>query len=85
MASAAELTEKFLDQYHSIRDCLQRDIVNYAKLARYIMDELDLHGEATEEAVRTAARRYAHQLREESWRTASPVFWRRVRSMYGTR
>lgn len=66
MVSAAEKTKRFLNQYHSIRDCLQRDVINYAKLARFIMEELNLYGEATEEAVRTAARRYAHQLREDS-------------------
>ncbi|MFH1663943.1 MAG: hypothetical protein ABH986_03995 [archaeon] len=65
MPSTTELTEKYLGQRPSIRDCLKNGVINYSKLARKISRELDVEKKSSVEAVLVACRRYAMKLKKE--------------------
>jgi hypothetical protein len=72
MASAAELTEKYISEHPSIKDCLGKGVINYSKLSRNIAKDIG-EGEgsgkgtgrkASIEAILVACRRYARRLRD---------------------
>jgi len=58
MASTAELTELYLSEHRSIRDCLLNGLINYSALSRKIADELHITNTTSMEAILVAARRY---------------------------
>ncbi len=65
MPSTTELTEKYLEQRPSIRDCLKNNVINYSKLARKISIELGIEKESSVEAILVACRRYSLKLKKE--------------------
>lgn len=68
MVTTAELTEKYISEHPSIKDCLKKGLLNYSKLARAIAKELDIEKKTSKEAILIAARRFAHKLKEEALR-----------------
>jgi len=68
MPTTAELTEKYLSEHPSIKDCLREGIVNYSKLSRKIAKELNIEKKTSLEAILIAARRYSEKLKTEKVR-----------------
>jgi len=65
MPTTTELTEKYLEQHPSIKDCLKYGIINYSKLSRKIAQELSIEKETSIEAILIACRRYEAKLQKE--------------------
>ena len=65
MPTTTELTEKYLEEHPSIKDCLKHDIINYSKLSRKIAKELEIEKETSIEAILIACRRYKIKLKDE--------------------
>lgn len=68
MPTTAELTEKYLSQHPSIKDCLKEGIINYSKLSRKIAKELNIEKKTSMEAILIATRRYAEKIKQEKVR-----------------
>lgn len=65
MATTAQLTEQYLGEHPSIKDCLKNRVINYSKLARKIGQELGIEKKTSMEAILVACRRYAAKLKTE--------------------
>lgn len=52
------MTEKYILDHVSIKDCLKKGLVNYSALARLISKELGIEKKASKEAILVAARRF---------------------------
>ena len=65
MPTTTELTEKYLEEHPSIKDCLKHGIINYSKLSRKIAKELDIEKKTSLEAILIACRRYEAKLKDE--------------------
>jgi hypothetical protein len=68
MPTTAELTEKYLSEHPSIKDCLREGIINYSKLSRKISKELSIEKTTSIEAILIAARRYEDKIKREKIR-----------------
>lgn len=68
MPTTTELTEKYLSEHPSIKDCLKEEIINYSKLSRKISKELNIEKKTSMEAILIAARRYAEKIKKEKVR-----------------
>lgn len=62
--SITRLTEEFISQHPSIKDCLKKDIVNFSSLSREIMKQQKLKNNDFD-AVLVACRRYQRKLSKE--------------------
>ncbi|MCK5333472.1 MAG: hypothetical protein KAJ24_03085 [Candidatus Aenigmarchaeota archaeon] len=65
MPTTTELTEKYLSEHPSIRDCLKNEVINYSRLSRKIALELGIEKKSSHEAILIACRRYAMKLKKE--------------------
>ncbi len=65
MVTATQLTEKYISEHPSIKDCLKKNVLNYSKLARMIAKDLGIEKKTSKEAILIAARRFARKLKEE--------------------
>lgn len=65
MPTTTELTEQYLAEHPSIKDCLKNGIINYSKLSRKIAKELNIEKETSIEAILIACRRYEMKIKEE--------------------
>jgi hypothetical protein len=65
MPTTAELTEKYLAEHPSIKDCLRQGIINYSKLSRKIAKELNIEKKTSMEAILIAARRYEMKIKKD--------------------
>ena len=65
MPTTTELTEKYLSEHPSIKDCLKHDVINYSKLSRKIAKDLNIEKQTSIEAILVASRRYAEKIKEE--------------------
>jgi len=65
MPTTTELTEKYLSEHPSIKDCLREGIINYSKLSRKISKELQIEKKTSIEAILIAARRYEQKIKKE--------------------
>jgi len=65
MPTTSELTEKYLEEHPSIKDCLKHGVINYSKLSRKIAKELDIEKKTSLEAILIACRRYEAKLKDE--------------------
>ena len=63
MPTATELVEEFVSEHMSVRDCLQKGLINYSALARAVIVEFGIEKEATKEAISIAAIRLAEKLK----------------------
>lgn len=68
MPTTAELTEKYLTEHPSIKDCLRQGIINYSKLSRKIAKELDIEKKTSMEAILIATRRYEAKIKKDKVR-----------------
>ncbi len=57
-----KLTEKYISERPSIRDCIKRKMINYSALSRQIGKELEIK---KFDAILIACRRYAYKLKSE--------------------
>ena len=57
-----KLTERYISEHPSIKDCLKKDLVNYSALSREICDKLNIK---KFDAVLIACRRYFWKVRQE--------------------
>jgi len=65
MPSTTELTNKYLEEHPSIKDCLKHGIINYSKLSRKISNELKIQKKTSIEAILIACRRYEVKLQKD--------------------
>lgn len=65
MTTTSEITEKYLNEHSSIKDCLKKGIINYSKLARLIARELKIEKKSSMEAVLIACRRFELKIKKE--------------------
>lgn len=65
MTTTTELTEQYLEEHPSIKDCLKHGIINYSKLSRKIAKELNIEKKTSLEAILIACRRYEAKLENE--------------------
>tara|TARA_Y100000310_G_C20676249_1_gene813241 strand:+ start:1679 stop:2311 length:633 start_codon:yes stop_codon:yes gene_type:complete len=63
MPSTTELTQEYISEHRSIKDCLKRGIINYSALSRLIAKELGIEKKASREAILIAARRYKDKIK----------------------
>lgn len=68
MPTTAELTEKYLTEHPSIKDCLRQGIINYSKLSRKIAKELKIEKKTSMEAILIATRRYEAKIKKDKVR-----------------
>jgi hypothetical protein len=68
MPTTAEITEKYLSEHPSIKDCLREGIINYSKLSRKIAKELNIEKKTSIEAILIAARRYEEKIKKDKIR-----------------
>lgn len=65
MPTTTEITEKYISEHPSIKDCLNQGVINYSKLARKIGRELGIDKKTSMEAVLIACRRYAQKIKQD--------------------
>lgn len=65
MVTTAELTEGYISEHRSIKDCLKKGLINYSALSRRIARELGIK-DASKEAILIAARRYKEKIKDEA-------------------
>lgn len=58
MPTTTELTHTYLNEHRSIKDCLQKGVVNYSALARIIAKAHAIEKKTSREAIVVAIRRY---------------------------
>lgn len=58
MKSATSLTEDYIREHRSIKDCLKKGILNYSALARLIAKDENVEKKTSKEAILVAARRF---------------------------
>ncbi len=62
MTSTAELTEKYVSEHPSVRECLKNGVINYSKLSRRIARELGIGKKTSLEAILIACRRIEEKI-----------------------
>lgn len=63
MVSTAEMTEKYILEHASVKDCLRKGLINYSALARLIASERGIENESSKEAILVAARRFREKMK----------------------
>ncbi len=66
MPTTTELTENYIEEHVSIKDCLKKDIINYSALSRLVAKELNIEKKTSKEAILIAARRFKKKLKNKS-------------------
>lgn len=64
MPTTTELTEAYISEHRSIKDCLKKGIINYSALSRIIGRELNIEKKTSREAIVVAARRFKEKIKE---------------------
>ena len=65
MPTTTELTEKYISEHLSIKDCLKEGIINYSKLSRKIAKDLGIEKKSSMESILIACRRYEAKIKNE--------------------
>ena len=63
MPTTTEITEEYISEHRSIKDCLQKGILNYSALSRLIGKELNIEKKTSREAILIAALRFKDKLK----------------------
>tara|TARA_Y100000310_G_scaffold345268_1_gene463272 strand:+ start:27950 stop:28588 length:639 start_codon:yes stop_codon:yes gene_type:complete len=63
MPTTTELTEKYIENHMTIKECLKKGLINYSSLARLIAKELNIEKKTSMEAILIASRRYKDKLK----------------------
>lgn len=62
MVSITELTEKYILEHESIKNCLKKGLINYSALARLVAKECGIEKRASNESILVAARRFREKI-----------------------
>ena len=65
MPNITKLTENYVLEHPSIKDCLKNNLVNFSSLSRKIAEELDLNMRKNFDAILIACRRFQRKLKKE--------------------
>ena len=65
MNSITKITEEYISNHPSIKDCLKNDLINFSSLSRRLAEELDLNLKKNFDAILIACRRYQRKLKNE--------------------
>lgn len=65
MATTTELTEKYIREHASIKDCLKKGLINYSALSRLVAKEYELENKMSNEAILVAARRFKDKIKHK--------------------
>ena len=63
--SITKLTENYISEHPSIKDCLKNGLINYSSLSRQIASELNLNLKKNFDAILIACRRFKRKLKKE--------------------
>ncbi len=63
MSSDAKLTEKFISEHLSIKECMKKGLINYSALSRLIEEKLPPEHKISREAVSVAAIRFSEKIK----------------------
>src|SRR3989338_40885 len=64
MPTTTELTQTYISEHRSVKDCLGKGVINYSALSRVIAKELDIEKKTSKEAILIAARRFREKIKE---------------------
>lgn len=67
MSTVTEITEKYIQEHRSIKECLKKGLINYSALSRLITKDLELGRGTSKEAILVASRRYKDKIRQASY------------------
>ena len=65
MANITKITEKYVSEHPSIKDCLKTGLINYSSLTRQITKDLNIDLKKNFDAILIACRRYYRKVRSE--------------------
>ena len=65
MPNITKLTENYIMQHPSVKDCVKNGLINYSSLSRQILSELGLNPKKNFDAILIACRRTKSKLRKE--------------------
>ncbi len=65
MPTTTELTEQYIAEHPSIKDCLIKGVLNYSKLSRKIAKDLNIQNKTSMEAILIACRRYEQKIKKQ--------------------
>jgi len=65
MANITKITEKYVSEHPSIKDCLKKGLINYSSLTRQITKDLNIDLKKNFDAILIACRRYYRKVRSE--------------------
>ena len=72
MPNITKLTENYIQEHPSVKDCLRNGLVNYSSLSRKIASESKLNVKKDFDAILIACRRFKRKLKKEE------IFERRI-------
>ena len=61
-----KLTEGYINEHPSVKDCVRKGLINYSALTRKIVEELDLDLKKNFDAILIACRRYFRKIKKEN-------------------
>jgi len=67
MPTTTELTEKYIREHTSIKECLKKGLINYSSLSRLIFHDLELSKKTSKEAILIAARRFKEKVKNTGY------------------
>jgi len=66
MANITKLTEQYIQEHPSIKDCLRKGMINYSALTRRVSEDLSLDLNKNFDAILIACRRYYRKIKKEA-------------------
>ncbi len=66
MANITKVTEQYIQEHPSIKDCLRKGMINYSALTRRISEDLDIDLKKNFDAILIACRRYYRKVKKEN-------------------
>jgi len=66
MANITKLTEQYIAEHPSVKDCLKKGLINYSSLTRKLCKDLDLDLKKNFDAILIACRRYQRKVSKEA-------------------
>jgi uncharacterized protein YktA (UPF0223 family) len=66
MPTTSEITERYIREHRSIKECLKKGIINYSSLSRLIAKDLELDKKVSKDAILIAARRFKEKIKSAS-------------------
>jgi len=66
MVNITKITEDYIEQHPSIKDCVKKGVINYSSLTRKIAAEMNLDLKQNFDAILIACRRYYSKVKKET-------------------